>query len=201
MKKIAFIYCLTIGAFIFQSCNNDSSNKDSVDKAKDLNARKDIEVMINKNDSVQVSKLLVTKDAADFAVTATNICMTQIALSKLAKLNAASQRVKDFATMIIQDNKDVVKKLKALASAKNISLPTKVSDDSQKKIDTLKTKKGFDFDKKYIEMMIEEHNKATYDFKEAGKEFKDPDIQNFIALILPKLLLHLDYANAIGDKK
>ena len=201
MKKTAFIFCLTLGAFIYQSCNNESSNKDSVNKAKDLNARKDTEVMINKNDSVQVSKLLVTKDAADFAVTATNTCMTQIALSKLAKHNAASQRVKDFATMIILDNRDAVKKLKALASAKNISLPTKVSNDSQKKIDTLKTKKGFDFDKRYIEMVIEEHKKATDDFKEAGNEFKDPDIQNFIALILPKLLLHLDYAKAISDKK
>ena len=201
MKKTAFIFCLTLGAFIYQSCNNDSSNKDSVNKAKDLNARKDTEVMINKNDSVQVSKLLVTKDAADFAVTATNTFMTQIALSKLAKHNAASQRVKDLATMVIQDNGDVVKKLKALASAKNISLPAKVSFDSQKDIDTLKTKKGIDFDKEYISIMIQDHKKATDDFKEASNRFTDPDIQNFTALILPKLLLHLDYAKAISDKK
>jgi len=201
MKKLLFSFCLIFGTYIFQSCNNEIPNKDSVDRAKDLNAEKDTAVAINENDSAKANKLLVTRDAADFAVTAADRCMTQIALSKLAKHRAASQRVKDLATMVIQDNGDVVKKLKALASAKNISLPAKVSYDSQKDIDTLKTKKGIDFDKEYVSIMIQDHKKATDDFKEASNRITDPDIQNFTALILPKLLLHLDYAKAISDKK
>ena len=201
MKKLSFIFYLSFITYLFQSCKNDSSTKDSVDKAKDSNAQKDTVLRINENDSVQVNKLLVTKDAADFAVNEANICMTQIALSKLANRYAASQRVKDLAAMILQDYKDAMEKLKELASAKHITLPSKVSDDSQKDIDTLKTKRGIVFDKQYLDMMIEDNKKATVDFKEAGNQFKDPDIQDFTSLILPKLLLHLDYAKAIGDKK
>ena len=50
MKKLLFSFCLIFGTYIFQSCNNEIPNKDSVDRAKDLNAEKDTAVAINENE-------------------------------------------------------------------------------------------------------------------------------------------------------
>lgn len=198
MKKIVLVFSLTVATYTFQACNSGSSTQDSVDSAKDMNAMKDTTAMMNR-DSVITTP--VDKDASDFAVNVANAGMKEVALSQLAMQNATEQRVKDFASMMIKDHNEAADKLKGIANTKNITLPAKVGDDAQKDIDKLSKKTGNDFDKDYMHMMLSDHKKAADDFQKAAKDCKDPDLKNFAIQTLPTILMHLDSAKAISERK
>src|SRR6185295_17329412 len=110
------------------------------------------------NDSTTtMSTMPVDKSDADFAVDAANASMTEIALGKMATDKAVDQRVKNFAAMMITDHTKASENLQRIASAKNIALPATLGDDAKKDSADLSKKSGADFDKAYMNMMVNGH--------------------------------------------
>ncbi|MDP4213563.1 MAG: DUF4142 domain-containing protein, partial [Bacteroidota bacterium] len=91
--------------------------------------------------------------------------------------------------------------LKTVASTLNITLPDSVSDDARKEIDKLKMKKGKDFDKAYVNMMLDDHKKDIADFRKCADNCSDSSIKAFASNTLPTLEKHLDSVQAIAGKK
>jgi putative membrane protein len=200
MKKVNLIL---LGAVILfaQACNS-GANKDSVDAAKDANEKKDSTEIVDKNaTSMQTNTMPVDKDAADFAVEAANGGMMEVELGNYAAQNAFSQRVKDFGSMMVKDHSKVNDELKSIAATKNITLPSSVGESAQKDMTDLMKKKGKDFDKAYMDMMLDDHKKDVKDFEKEAKECKDPEVRSFAGKTLPVLLTHLDSTKAITGKK
>ena len=204
MKKIT-AFLLLAGLSLTQACNNANNNKDSVDSAKEANSDKDTNGFNSNNDSLSTASsgttMPVDKDVADFAVKAASGGMEEVQLGQLAQQKASSQRVKDFGSMMVQDHSAANDELKRLASSKNITLPTSVSNDQQDDINDLSKKSGTDFDKAYMKMMVNDHEKDIKEFEKAGNNLKDADVKNFAMKTLPTLQKHLDSAKAITGKK
>ena len=204
MKKIT-AFLLLAGLCLTQACNNANNNKDSVDSAKAANSDKDTNGFNSNNDSLSTASsgttMPVDKDVADFAVKAASGGMEEVQLGQLAQQKASSQRVKDFGSMMVQDHSAANDELKRLASSKNITLPTSVSNDQQDDINDLSKKSGTDFDKAYMKMMVNDHEKDIKEFEKAGNNLKDADVKNFAMKTLPTLQKHLDSAKAITGKK
>ena len=195
MKKISKLFLITV-LCITQSCNNNDNNKDSVDKANDVNAKKDTTgVMNNKKDTI--TTMPVNDDVAKFAVKVANGGMMEVQLGKIAEEKGVSKGVKDFGAMMVKDHTKANDELKSLASSKNITLPATVSDDMQKHIDDLSKKTGKDFDKDYINMMVRDHKDNIDLFEDAAKNSKDSEFKNFAVKTLPTLYKHLGAAKAI----
>jgi len=135
---------------------------------------------------------MVDNDTRDFAEKAARGGMMEVNLGNIAMKNAGSQSVKDFGKLMVDDHTKINDDLKDLASKKNITLPTAVSDDQQKDIDKLTKKTGRDFDKDYVSMMVDDHKKDIADFKKNGDKLSDPDFKTFIINSLPILQKHLD---------
>jgi putative membrane protein len=76
-------------------------------------------------------------------------------------------------------------------------LPDSVGADHRKKIDNLEKKSGKDFDKAYIDAMVDGHQSTVNDFEKASNNTKDPDIKAWVDKTLPTLRMHLDSAKAI----
>ncbi len=206
MKKILISSCIILSAIVFNACNNGNNNKDSVDSAKDANSQKmDSSSTNSTTDSsssttattTPASTTPVDKDDADFAVNAANGGMEEVQMGQLASQNAMNQRVKDFGAMMVKDHSDANNKLKSLAASKNVTLPATISNDAQKDYDKLSKKTGKDFDKAYIDMMVDDHKKDIKDFQKEAQNGKDPDIKNFASTTLPTLQMHLDSIEAI----
>ena len=89
---------------------------------------------------------------------------------------------------------------KGIATKKSIDLPTSVTDDQVKGINELSKKSGKDFDKAYVDMMIQDHKDDIKEFAEANKKVADNDLKNFISGTLPILQKHLDSIQAIKSK-
>lgn len=201
MKKLlSILFAGCICSFV--ACNSSNSSKDSLDSAKNTNdsMMTDSNSMM-KNDSSTMSTSMaagpVSKEDANWAATVANGNMTEIELSKVASDKATMPRLKTYASMIISDHTQAGDKLKQITATKNITLPAKLDDKSQRKLDDLNKKSGKDFDKAYTSDMVSDHKDAIDLFKKGSNDLKDADLKNFATQTLPTLQMHLDSINAI----
>lgn len=198
MKKITAILIASI-LLTTQACNSNSggSEKDSVDTANDANATKDTTNMSDTKKDTVVNAMSVNDDVAKFAVKVANGGMMEVALGKLAEQKSANAKIKDFGSMMVKDHTNANDKLKEIATQKNISLPSSISQDDQKHIDDLSKENEKDFDKDYIDMMVKDHKDNIDLFEDAAKNSSDSTFKNFAAKTLPTLYKHLGAAKAI----
>ena len=195
MKKlmsIVFIGCMSI----FVACNSSSTTEDTVDSANDVN-----DSLMSDDTSSLTPGAPVTEDDANWAVEAANGGMTEVEMGKLARDKATSQRLKDFGAMMVSDHGKAGDQLKQIAASKNITLPASLSDKSQKELDDLNKKTGKDFDKAYMDMMLDDHKHDVDKFQKGSNDLKDPDLKSFAAQTLPIIQMHLDSIKAISGKK
>ena len=190
MKKRSFI--LLAMPFVFLACNN--AGKDSVEKADSANETK----MDTTNAGTTTTATIAVDEAtSDFMTKVADVGMTEVKLGQMAQDKAMNQRVKDFGAMMVKDHSAAGDELKSLASGKNVTLPATPGEEHQRKMEDLSKKTGKDFDKAYINAMVDGHQSAISDFEKASKNTKDADVKAWIDKTLPTLKMHLDSARAI----
>ena len=127
-------------------------NSNSVDSAQNINDSMLPDSNSMNNDTTSMSTAPVSQEDADWAAKIANANMTEIELSKVAQDKATSQRLKDFAAMMVTDHTKAGDQLKQLAATKNITLPANLDGKSQDKLDNLNKKSGKDLIK-HIQMI------------------------------------------------
>ncbi len=185
MKSVLFSSIFALGMGLCACNGGAEKHEDTVDSAK----------AVNKETKA------VEKDASNFAVTAANGGMLEVALGKVAQMNASDPKVKSFGEMMVMDHTAANEKLKSIASSLNIALPDSLSDDSRKEVDKLKMKKGRDFDKAYVSMMVDDHKKDIKEFQDCANNSSDSTLKTFAAATIPTLQKHLAAVEALDAKK
>lgn len=170
---------LALGAFTFQSCGSKKASDDSVENADNANEKKE--------DNGTGQK----EDDSEFAVKAASGGMLEVEAGRMAQEKSQNQQIKAFGAKLVTDHTKANDELKALAATKNVTLPTTPGEDAQKHIDELRKLTGTDFDKKFISMMVDDHEDDVNLFKKAADDAKDPGIKAFAAKTLPTLEEHL----------
>ncbi|MGI8581154.1 MAG: DUF4142 domain-containing protein [Chitinophagaceae bacterium] len=186
MKKIVLpliFFSLTFGI----GCKNEQK-EDSTEVAEEKNEKK--------QDSTNTEKL---EDDQEFVVKAASGGLMEVELGKIAAQNAASAKVKAFGQRMVKDHSKANDELKAIASAKNISIPATPGEDHQKHIDNLKAKKGAEFDKDYIDMMVNDHEEDIKNFEKEASDGKDAKIKAFAQSKVPILKQHLEMARSANN--
>jgi putative membrane protein len=199
MKKllsVLFIGCICA----FAACNS-GNNSNSVDSAQNINDSMLPDSNSMNNDTTSMSTAPVSQEDADWAAKVANANMTEIELSKVAQDKATSQRLKDFAGMMVTDHTKAGDQLKQLAATKNITLPANLDGKSQDKLDNLNKKSGKDFDKAYTDDMLDDHKDAVDAFEKGSKNLQDADLKSFATQTLPTIQMHRDSIKAIAGKK
>ncbi len=193
MKKSSLIMMIAMATLAFQSCKNGA--KDSKAAADSANVTKD-----TSHNSAATGGIAVDANDSKFATTAANAGMTEVNAGKMAQEKAVSTRIKNFATMMVNDHTKAGDELAAIAKTKNITLPPEPDADSKKMTADMAKKSGKAFDKAYVNQMVDDHKKAVKLFEDASQNCKDPDLKAFAAKTLPTLKMHLDSINAIHDQ-
>lgn len=186
--SLVHLFLFAGGLILLMDCSN-GRRDDSVNNANAQNAKKDS----------AVTPRSTAQDDAKFLVKAADGGMLEVQLGQIAEKRAISRRVKNFGAMMVKDHSQANSDLTALASSKNVTVPQTLSDDSQKKLNKMNAVTGTDFDKAYIDMMVDDHNDDVSDFTKEAKESTDNDVQSFANKTLPVLQTHLDSAKAIQD--
>jgi putative membrane protein len=196
MKNIKLFLMMIIPAILL-SCNNPNRNK-----AKDMNeggmSVTNNDTRDKDNASVKANESTSNKDE-EFAKDAASGGLKEVELGKLAQQHAQSQRVKNFAAMMVKDHSKANQELKTIASGKNIMLPEAMENSDNKVVNDLQNEKGADFDRKYIKEMVDDHEKDVDEFKKQAENGTDPELKAFATKVLPVLLAHQDSAKSIRD--
>ncbi len=191
MKTTSFI--LFIGVALSQSCSNNSDKTQTNDSI----TSKEAQATLNTPDTTQYKGVPVDKESTDFAVAVANDGIMEVELGAYARDNAFNQQVKDFGAMMVADHSKANQELKSIALSKNIVLPTMVEGKEKKHMDELMKKKGKDFDKAYVSMMIDDHKKDISEFEKESKKLQEITLKNFATLTLPVLQKHYSAVKAI----
>jgi putative membrane protein len=140
-----------------------------------------------------------TEKDADFAVAAADGGMLEVQLGQLAVSKGTTDAVKKFGQSMVDDHSKANNELKALAAQKNITLPSSLSDEKQKKYNDLSEKTGAEFDKAYAKFMVEDHKEDIDAFKKEAENGKDADLKSWAAGKVPVLEHHLSMAEQTRD--
>lgn len=183
MKKF-LIHPFLLSLFVISiSCEN---NPDSTDVAEDTN-----EERFDDRD--------VKKDA-EFAVEAATSGMFEVQAGQLAASNATHPRVKEMGQMVASDHEKANAELKDLAARKNIALPTALSDEKRDKYNDLAEKTGNDFDRDFVDTMVDSHEKSIDKYEDIAENGNDQDIRNWASGKIPTLQAHLREFEALKDQ-
>lgn len=186
MKTITLMLAIAMASLGFQSCNeNKKDGTDSVENAHDA------------NDTKEDKGTGQDDDTNDFAVKAANGGMLEMEVARLAREKAQNSDVKEFAAMMLSDHQKANDELKALAGRKNITIPARLGDDEQKHVDELAKLTGSAFDKKYVDLMVDDHEEDVKLFQNAADNVDDADLKAYAAKTLPTLQKHLERITTI----
>jgi putative membrane protein len=171
------------------ACNTNQRKDDSVEMAEDRNEQR--------TDSLQRGGQM--EDDNEFLVMAASGGLMEVQLGEMAARQATNSSVREFAQMMVNDHSKANDELKSLASRKNITIPSTPGEDHADHINKMRDKKGNDFDKDYMRLMVDDHKEDVDEFEEASRDAKDPEIRAFAAKYLPTLRSHLERARAVND--
>ena len=131
--------------------------------------------------------------------------MKEVVLGKLAEQRATDPGVKAFAKQIVADHTKANKELIALAKKKGVTLPGDQGWSSGKpktmagdeKMSEIAAKTGADFDRAYLDYMVDDHNQDIAAFQKAADGASDADVKVWAAKMLPVLRAHLQQAQTL----
>lgn len=190
MKK--FIYVMAVSALAFQACNG--GNKDAKESADSLNMAKD-----TTTNTAATGGIAVDEADAKFTTQAAVGGMAEVELGKMALDKSSNAQVKEFATMMVKDHGMANAELMSIAKQKNITLPSTVDDEHKKKMEDLSKKTGADFDKAYVNAMVDGHKSTLKLMEDESNDGKDADLKAFATKTAPIVQSHLEMINKIKD--
>lgn len=200
--KVCMPFLMALLVLGMIACNDSNTGADDT-KASDTTSKTEPMNVDSSQQGITKSNIDATpldEKSGKWVTEAAGGGMMEVALGQTAQQQAASQRVKDFGAMMVRDHTQANDDLKAIANAKNFSLPATMPEKHQKHVDDLTKKQGKDFDKAYMKMMVNDHEEDVKKFEKAASDATDPAIKDFAARTLPVLRMHLDSAKAINKQ-
>jgi putative membrane protein len=137
------------------------------------------------------TKAISAKDKK-FLVDAASSGGWEIATGRVAEQKAQSGAAKEIATRMITDHSKTNKELVDLGKKKGLEIST----------DAVKAQQisGGDYDKRYLDLVVKDHEEESGVFAKEAKSGDDADIRNWAAKTLPSIKQHLAEARAALPK-
>ena len=189
MKKKLFAFPVILSLFVV-ACNDgdDSKTTETTTTATDTAA----------GAGTTAAATPVGEADRTFMMEAASGGMMEVELGRIASQSASHERVKSFGNMMVQDHTNANNELKALASGKNVMLPDSMMTKHREHLEMMRNKTGKEFDRAYMNMMVQDHNEDISKFQNASNTAQDADLKGFASKTRPVLQKHLDSAKAIN---
>jgi putative membrane protein len=126
----------------------------------------------------------------------------EVQLGKLAQEKGTHADVKDFGALMVRDHQAAAADLKPIAEKLNVTQAEARQDSDNDLHDTmeeLQKLSGREFDKKYIEEMIDDHEKDVRELENKAENADNADVKAWAAKTLPTIRQHLERAKSIKE--
>ena len=184
MKNNRLMLIAIASAFAIQSCGNNTSSNDQTRDSLD-------------NSTTVMNQSHEDEDSNQFMKDAAIGGLMEVEAGKTALAQSSNAEIKALAELIVQDHQIANTKLRELAGNKNVLLPTELPADKQEHLNKMKEMKGADFDKHYLQMMEEDHQKDIARFEQASENLRSEDVRDFAKQTLPFLRKHAEKVKQI----
>lgn len=121
---------------------------------------------------------------------------SEVELGQLAASKASSPAVKKLAQKIVADHTKANQQLESLPQASQAMQSATPPAKEGGTADRLSQLSGKEFDRAFVEQVIQDHENAISRFKEAAASAQDPDVKRFASQTLPILEQHLQMAKS-----
>lgn len=188
MRKLTISSLLAFALITGFGCNSNKTNTDTTTASDSAD--------MGTTDTAASANMNATptnQTANDFMLTAASGGMMEVTLGQMAQEKGSNADVKAFGQKMVEDHGKANAELKTVAAAKNVTLPVELIAEHQKHVDEMSKMSGADFDKHYMSMMVEDHQKDIAAFEKAAQN-EDADVKGFASKTLPVLKMHLDMA-------
>jgi putative membrane protein len=120
--------------------------------------------------------------------------LMEVELGRLAAEKASNADVKQFGQRMVDDHGKANQQLSSIAQQKNVQVPTELTGKAKTEHDRLSKLSGEQFDRAYMQLMVQDHRKDVAEFRRQSTRAKDPDVKSFASQTLPTLEDHLKMA-------
>jgi putative membrane protein len=124
--------------------------------------------------------------------------MTEAHIGQMAESQASQSQVKDFGQMLDRDHTDAYQQLTALAAKTGDSIPKGIDIRKEAAVEQLIKLKGKQFDRRFLQEEIRDHQKALAAFKREAQHGQDPDVKAYASKMIPVLEGHLHQAETLA---
>ena len=200
MKMITACCVVALAAIFSVNCNraDQSTSNSGPDKTSLPNTPVPSNTMATADSNMTNSNSNMGQD--NFWTEAAIGGMAEVELGRLASTKAQNPEVKRFAQMMVTDHTKANDELKALEAKNNIPLPTSLDAKHQSTIQRLQGLSGEEFDRAYVDDMVEDHEKDVQMFEKESASGPGGDSKPFASKTLPTLRKHLEAIKAIQSK-
>lgn len=139
----------------------------------------------------------VPKDDKDFLTRAAEAGNAEVRLGELAIDRANSDKVREFARQMVRDHKQMNDQLASHAKNLKIAVLAGLDKENNAVHQRLSKLKGDDFDRGFMEQMVEDHEKAVRLFEGEAKASGSGDLKSFADKNLPAIRDHLKHARSV----
>jgi putative membrane protein len=122
----------------------------------------------------------------------------EVHLGKLASERATHPQVKQFAQMMVRDHQMAGDELRQVATAANVQVtpPAEPDGDHKNAQEELAKLSGNEFDRKYMDKMVDEHEEAVSELEKKA-DAENAQVRQWATKTLPKVRQHLEQAKQI----
>lgn len=131
-----------------------------------------------------------------FVTEAAQSGMAEVRASQVAATQAQDPQVREYAQRMVDEHTRSNAELMKLASARNITPPDGPSKAQQSSLEKLQKMSGAEFDRAYMKMQVDDHQKAISLYERQAKSGKDPELKAFADRTLSHLREHLKTARS-----
>lgn len=141
------------------------------------------------------------QEAYQFIIQAARGSMLEVEMAEIAQEKARMQEVKDFAQMLENDHQQINEQLKELAQEEEgFAFPEMMAEMQEEILEELRNKSGDDFDRAYVERVLELHQINIRQFQAMLDEIQNQELQSWINSTLTELRQHKQQAEQILDQ-
>ena len=178
-----------------------SATPESPDMGADTSMAEETEPPSETPPPAEEPKPVLTDKGREFIMKAGHSGVAEIELSKIALEGSKTQSVKDFAQKMIDAHTKMSEDLTAIGERLGTPPPTTLDEEAMKKKDELGKLKGKKLDQKYVDIMVDNHQKSADLLRDQAEDAENPDLQAFAAANLPTVEEHLEHAKALDKGK
>lgn len=130
-----------------------------------------------------------------FVTRAADDGQAEVQLAQLAAQKASNPDVRNYAQQLVDQHTQVNSELMDIASSRNLKIDQDQGHDRAYR--RLSKTSGDEFDREFVDHMIDEHEKDIRMFEKASRDAKDPEVKQFASKTLASLRQDLTQAQQL----